>query len=919
MVLGGIKTVVALLFLLTTGTSLAQVEITCANGNCSYPSNVSVNDLNLVEHTRFEINAIPEAVKITTPASTEPRDFRAWLRTRTTSGQNLSIDVKSQKVNANAGSAIVIVDAVKNLSIDTTGYSGTNHPTATQICATKIKAGEYGTAMRNAFNARRAADPSLDPNECDVNDLYNVQNNGQVQCDAGYVEIPNQTITGTRWEKKRECTTQAGRALCVARRINLRCDIYADKRTGVEGCCDTVDSPTTASTWKCESLRCTDTDSGWYQRFTFRLWEEEYQTMVKNGHSDTFICQTLTGAGGIADTLDSIDRTYVPVVGYQDISDDLTIYPPIGSTVNAMQFAAGVCGSFSDDPANPLDSFSPYYNSGTDFVRMEGEGIRKDCTGSLEDWPEGSYCHGAIEASANPLACTGVYSDYSEGNKCWIELLPTCTDQRYEQYKAGSWCYNKHVNTCLDRDFGVYPVGSMCYDVLKENQCGGDVTDYRPGHRCWTQLTNETCTGAYTSYTPNSFCYNKLAPMCSDFDVPVGSPTPVDPDDPDSEMIPWEHPLKNHPDYNFCMSGTNITKFPNTCPVGGNYATFPKGSKCWTELQPTCPLSFESYSEGTYCYEQKKPICEGSYTNYPEGSYCYNKMIPEASCTEEFTDYEDGSFCFEKNMPTCTGSYTDHPFYSYCYQKLAPACTGEYTDYPVGSYCRRLLLPVNEADEPSSCEGQWQDWPAGSYCWKNLQPKCEDPTYTNYPVGSFCYNRLYPGQDLEAPKATNCAVITGAGSACWELDFPKCDGPGELEEGEEVATDPNYWPGQYCWYKERAEENGFCDAGYEDYPKGSSCWIKNRGAPKLYFNSPENCAVRCNWNGTYTSCELGNPQFNIPHVEVQSTYVGQQASPDSLLSFKIRYKLLSELGLEYNHDTEVKIRVKNPNLPEETP
>lgn len=916
MVLGGTKTVIALFCLLSAVNALAQLEINCANGNCSYPNNVSVNDLNLVEHTRFEINSIAEPVRITAPASSDPRDFRAWLRTRTTLGQNLNIDIKSQKKNAKAGSAVVIVDSVKNLSIDTTGYTGQNHPTATQVCATKIKAGDYGTAMRTAFNARRSADPMLNPNECDVNDLYNIQNNGQVQCDAGYIEIPGQTITGTRWEKKRECTTQAGRSLCVARRINLRCDIYADKQTGSgSGCCDTVAAPTSATTWRCEALRCDNTDSGWYNRFTFRLWEEEYQNMVKAGHSDQFICQTLTGAGGIADTLDSVDKTYVPVVSYQDISDDLTIYPPIGSTVNAMQFSAGVCGSFNEDPANPLDSFSQFYNSGTDFVRMSGLGLRKDCTGVAADWPEGSYCRDALEASLDPLSCTGSYSDYSEGNKCWVELLPNCTDQRYEQYEAGSWCYNKHINTCLDRAYSIYPEDSMCHRILKEKQCGGNASDYQPGHVCWSQLTNETCSGVYTNYSQNSYCYNKLAPTCSDFDVPVGSPTPVDPEDPESEMIPWEHPLKDHPDYNFCMSGTNISKFPNSCPSGGIYSSFPRGSKCWTELQPSCPLGFESYAVGSFCYEKKKPICEGSHTNYTPGSYCYNRMIPESSCPDEFTDYQDGSFCFESKMPTCTGVYTDHPFYSYCYQKLLPACSGVYTDYPAGSYCRRFLAPVVEADEPSSCEGVWTDWPAGSYCWKSLQPKCEDPTYSNYPAGSFCYNRLYPGQSLQQDRSINCAIVNGTGSSCWEQSFPNCTGQ-EAEEDEEVATDPNYWPGQYCWYKERAEENGFCDSGYEDYPRGSSCWTRNRGDVDLYYNSPENCAIRCNWNGTYTSCELGSPQFNLPHTEIMSTYVGQQASPDATLSFKVRYKLLSELGLEYNHDTEVKIRVKNPNLTE---
>lgn len=911
---GGIVFVTFLFVMIVNAVSYAQVDIECANGGCHVPSNVSATNLDLIDHTRIELNYTPDAVNILAPSGDTPRDFRAWIRSRTTQGQNLNLDIKSERNGAKAGNGVIIMDAIKNLSINSNGYNGNNHPSATQICASKVLAGDYGVAIRSAFITRRNNDPSLPANECDVNDLYNVQNNGQLQCDAGYVEIPTQNITGTRWEKKKVCTTQAGRALCVARRVNIRCDIYADKLPSYTGdrCCDSNPTPNVNPNWRCEPLRCSGNDSGWFQRFTFRMWEEEYQTMVKNGHSDQFICQTLTGAGGATDTIDKVDKTYVAVVSYHDATDDLTIYPPAGATVVTMQYSAGMCGSFSDDPTNPLDQFSSFFDSGSGFVRMEGEGVRKECTGLASDYSEGSYCRNALTAKENPDACTGTYSDYIEGNKCWYELLPTCTESEdYHDYENGSWCYNKQIDNCRDVPYGSYPTGSHCYDVLKERQCGGNASDYPAGHRCWEQLSTDTCSGVYTNYSNNSYCYNKLAPTCSAFDIPEGDPTPVDPDDPESEMIPWEHPLKNHPDYNFCMSSNNINRFPDTCPVGGNYTSFPRGSKCYEELQPSCAGSFDSYPEGSFCYEKNKPVCEGKYTDYTEGSFCWNHLVPETSCTEAYDTYPEGSYCYIKNIPVCTGTYTDYQFFDFCYMKLEPTCSGVYTDYPMYSDCWKKLLPVNPEDEASSCVGNWESWPAGSYCWKNLQPKCENTDYTTYPVGSFCYNKYHPDQNLELDSSANCAVVSGVGSVCWEQSLPVC---GEIEEGNNEDLDFHQRPGQYCWYKNRAEENGFCEGDYSEYPKGSSCWSHGRGEVSLFYREPDNCSIRCSWNGNYSVCETGKPLFNVAHTEVSSTNQGQNIQRDALLSFKVRYKLLTDLGLEYNHDTEVKVRVQDPTM-----
>lgn len=894
-----------LVTLLWASSLFAQYEVSCSNGNCTYPSDLNnLSTINLPDYSRFEASYLDDDLYIRAPANAVPRDFMAWIKSRSIQGQDVEVDLKSTVKNVNAGQFVLIGDSIKNLSVNSNGFSSQNFPNSSTICAQRILNGDYGSTIRSSFVNRRNVDPTLPADRCDQTDLLQVQNNGALTCAPNFQYIPSQLISAERWMKKKECTTSAGRELCVAKRVILKCDLYADKPTYLPGnqCCDHVAAPTSSTDWKCDPLRCDADDSGWYLSFTFRMWEEEYKTRATGGQSNSFICEALTGSDTISnDVVELKDKSYTTSLEYVNSPTEFNIYPPVGENVVASYVSAGVCSSVNNNPTDTLNSFSEWFTAGIDYIRMSGKGRQVNCSSNLSDYTPDDYCYKAIQANANPNACTGQFDLYMPGNKCWEELLPTCTSPNYEDYDRDSYCYNKHITNCQSRVYSLYPndgvQSNFCHKILKERQCGGVYTDYQPGSTCWkTLVTDNSCVGTYSDYPVGSFCYNKQAPNCTMFDV-------LDPGD------------EVHPNYNFCTTSGNIQNFPDTCNPAKSYSDYPLGSKCWNDNQPVCPLAYTSYPTNSFCWEKKKPACLGVYTDYSVGTFCYDKLLPQV-CSAAFETYPAGSFCHQKLMPVCSGVYTDYSIGSFCYNKLSPTCPGVYTDYPVGSFCRRDLTPKDGSNE-FICEGQYSDYPAGSYCWEKLQPECTLPN-SSYLAGSYCYNATVAGQHSDNTQAVNCLYSSGPGSMCWKDNFPACvfiaediNSPG-YDSSYEDDFDMSY--GSYCWHKKQEALTGYCYKNYSEYPRGSACWINNRANPDLFSYSDDTCSVKCEWNGTFSSCDIGNPTGSTAHVKTPASYYGQRVKADSQVSFKVRFKILTEYGREKTHDTEIKIRVKNSNL-----
>lgn len=650
--------------------------------------------------------------------------------------------------------------------------------------------------------------------------------------------------------------------MCVQKRVALTCDMYADKKPApANGCCNTplATAPETTG-WTCDPVKCNSKDSGWYKRYVFRMWEKEYVDLAKQGHSNEFICETkvASSGGSNGDSYRLVNKSYVTNLTYYNASSDFIITPPASETVVAAEFAAGECGSHDDIPNPSFTSYSEFFTPNGNYVRMKGNGHKEKCTGVYTDYASGTYCYNALLAVSNSSVCTGDYASYPPGNQCWSELLPTCTGQ-YDDYPNGSYCYNKLLTQCSGV-YTDYPNGSYCYERLKRETCSGIFSDFPEGSTCWRN-NQPTCSGVYTDYPEGSYCWQKLAPYC---------------------------PQVGHDA--FC--GSYLTSYPANNVCLGAYSDFPVGSKCWQQLQPTCPGLYTSYPVNSYCYNKLAPTCTGNYSDYPTNSYCYSKLIP-ATCSGTFTDYPVGSFCYEKLQPTCTGVYSDYSYGSFCYNKLAPtSCPGTAANYPLGSFCRRQLA--------STCEGAWTDYPQGSYCWANLQPACSG-AYTDYAAGSYCYNKLNPTQtnplDDVSPGVCSGSDNSKIGSLCWSETFPACDPAGTH------AYD------SYCWHKLRATE--FCSKAYYEYPKNSYCWNAKRNNPTLYYYSNNSCAVKCDYNGSFVSCNIGTPNNETIHEETTASFVGTRVHKDAWVSFKVRIRTLNALGLEKNNDTEVRINVRN--------
>lgn len=869
----------------------AQFEIQCQGNNCTYPPMLPVSQLNLTNFTRFEISGLTDELFITAPTSQTPRDFRSYVLTRNIAGEDITVDVQSRKEDAPAANFVFVGDSIKKMTINTNGFNGNNYLNASRLCAKNILEDQYSAQIKSAFLARRVSDPLLPSNTCDLVDLASIQSLGGVSCDPGFSVLPTPNVSGTRWKPKRECKTIAGRAMCVERSLTLRCDAFNDRTSS--GCCvpgvNTPAAQVGLPAWQCNPARCSATESGWYRRYTFRMTETEYESQRVSGFSDEFMCETKISAAGNSSNTDNYylrAKYYETNTTYAGDANDFKIIAPTDETFVSFQYAAGECGSYDDgftDPdVNSHHVFSDYSQfvspgdadffgpsgDGKDHIRLKGNGHKIKCTGTHSNYPIGSECYNRLLPLSDINICTGNYSSYLPGNQCWSELLPVCTNP-YNTYPVGSYCYNMQIDKNCTGAFTSYPstgVGSFCHKKLKEQSCGGVYTDYLPGSLCWSSL-QPNCTGPSSNYSVGSYCWHKQAPICA-----PGGGTPVTPDEI------------------FCDSYLDTYQRNDTC--SGNYTDYPVGHKCWEQRQPTCPGVYTSYPQNSFCYNKLAPACPGVYTDYPNGSYCYQKLTPYI-CTGNFSSYPDGSFCHVQLRPACSGVYTDYVEGSYCYNKLVPACSGAYTDYAIGSYCRRKL-------SPGICEGNYTDYQTGSFCWEDLQPEC-DGNYTDFTVGSYCYNNLYPGQDPSMSDAYNCGLNSGEGSLCWRESFGAC----ELNPG-----DPPHLEGSYCWRRQRAQTNGYCEGGYSDFPKGSYCWIERRALPNPFYYSPTSCAVKCSATGNDVLCTLGTPSESDEHVPTVATPIGSRVHKDGFASFKVRIKTMNGAGLEKNHDTEVQIRVK---------
>lgn len=201
----------------------ADKTISCANDSCS----TNFSPTTLLEkpaYTAIDIGPNTEHVVVSVPASQTPRSVRINVNNGA-SPKNLLLDLSSSKNTANAGNTIIIGDIFANLQVKLNGFNGVRGRDASELCAEKVKNGNYGNDAKTFFNQRRAADPGLNPNRCDRIDLSYLQTYNFTCDDPSYQELSgtNPVVDVKRIKFKSRCNGILVQDLCLRRKVNMGC------------------------------------------------------------------------------------------------------------------------------------------------------------------------------------------------------------------------------------------------------------------------------------------------------------------------------------------------------------------------------------------------------------------------------------------------------------------------------------------------------------------------------------------------------------------------------------------------------------------------------------------------------------------------------------------------------------------------
>lgn len=270
--------IVTLLFIGTISTAQADKTISCANETC-VPNFSATTVLEKPFYTAIDVGPNNENITVTVPAGQTPRSLRLNVENGATA-RNLLLNLSSGKSTANAGNTLIIGDIFNNLEVKLDGYSGKRGQDASQICAERIKLGQYGVDAKNFFEQRRNADPALNPSRCDRIDLSYLQSFSFTCDDPTYQELPgvNPVVEVNRIKFKARCQGTLVQDLCLKIKRQVTC-VWRNY------------------SWGCNKYGCWKNYGGSFPSYT-GIFDELFYNQYVNSLGATGFCERYVGRPG---------------------------------------------------------------------------------------------------------------------------------------------------------------------------------------------------------------------------------------------------------------------------------------------------------------------------------------------------------------------------------------------------------------------------------------------------------------------------------------------------------------------------------------------------------------------------------------------------------------------------------------------
>ena len=263
-------------------------EIACSDQSCSFTS--GIDDYYHLEQSDNHLITIndyfEESISVIKPLGEDPKNLKVSVKF-TDNNQDVNFNIGSMSEGIKASDVIFFTNHLNNLTVSANGYNGVPQELASEICAIKIKNGDYGQTVLNNFNSRRSG--GLSDQYCVAQDIDDIKNLSFSCDDNSYNEFTS-TFDVERWKERQECAGGQTVNMCVERKVQLVCSWAS---VGSTTCCNSTGSTyqPPGSGWACDANACSPSEqkTGWVKVQSTIVTETEYQS-VSNNKTDQQIC-----------------------------------------------------------------------------------------------------------------------------------------------------------------------------------------------------------------------------------------------------------------------------------------------------------------------------------------------------------------------------------------------------------------------------------------------------------------------------------------------------------------------------------------------------------------------------------------------------------------------------------------------------
>lgn len=198
-------------------------SITCNSNGC-IPSLLQANVQEKVNYSAIDLGFTTVDVSVNSGTGSLTKQLRLNLSNGEFPGKNLNINLSGNSVNKNSGDIFVFADNIDTLNIQLNGYTGLNGLDASQICAQRVLASQYGEDVRLRFLQRRV-NTSLSNDKCYQADIDDISQNKFSCNDSSYVSLNtlDPKINVTRIRKISKCQAVIPQNVCFQKKYEVTC------------------------------------------------------------------------------------------------------------------------------------------------------------------------------------------------------------------------------------------------------------------------------------------------------------------------------------------------------------------------------------------------------------------------------------------------------------------------------------------------------------------------------------------------------------------------------------------------------------------------------------------------------------------------------------------------------------------------